>query len=81
VELTTRHKIYAGGAAAVVGLLLAIFVVIPFLLHIAAFLGVAVIAFIGGEVHGRVSARQKDAELEAPGRTTPALPGSDGLIR
>jgi hypothetical protein len=78
VEL--RHKIMAGGAAAVIAVVLVIFVVIPFLLHIATLLGVAVVAFIGGEIHGRMSAGKKDDELEAaPG--TPALPGSDGLIR
>jgi hypothetical protein len=70
----------AGGAAAVIAVLLVIFVVIPFLLHVATFLVVAVVAFIGGEIHGRISAGRKDDELEAaPG--TPALPGSDGLIR
>jgi hypothetical protein len=77
VEL--RHKIYAGGAAAVIGLLLVIFVVIPFVVHVATLLGVAIIAFIGGEVHGRMAARHKQDELDAP--TSPALPGGDGLIR
>jgi hypothetical protein len=78
VEL--RHKIMAGGAAAVIAVVLAIFVVIPFLLHIATLLGVAIVAFIGGEIHGRMSAGRKHDELEtAVG--TPALPGSDGLIR
>jgi hypothetical protein len=79
VEL--RHKIMAGGAAAVIGVLLVIFVVIPFLIHVATLLGVAVVAFIGGEVHGRMSAGRKRDELEAPKTTTPAITGGDGLIR
>ena len=69
----------AGGAAAAVALLLAIFVVIPFVVHLATLIGVALVAFIGGEVHGRISAGRKRDEIEAP--NTPALPGGDGLIR
>jgi hypothetical protein len=71
----------AGGAAALIGVLLVIFVVIPFVIHVATLLGVAVVAFIGGEVHGRLAAGKKRDELEAPTGTTPAIPGSDGLIR
>ena len=71
----------AGGAAAVIALLLVFFVVIPFVVHVATLLGVAIIAFIGGEVHGRLSAGKKHDELDAPTGTTPALPGSDALTR
>jgi hypothetical protein len=69
----------AGGAAGVIALLLVIFVVIPFVIHVATLIGVALVAFIAGEVHGRISAGRKKDEIEAP--STPALPGGDGLIR
>jgi hypothetical protein len=71
--METRHKLMAGGAAAVIALLLVFFVVIPFVLHVATLLAVAAVAFIAGEVHGRIAARKQPDELNAP--TTPALPG------
>jgi hypothetical protein len=70
----------AGGAAAVIAVLLVFFVVIPFLIHVATLIAVAVVAFIGGEIHGRMSAGKQQDELDAPAGSR-ALPGADGLIR
>jgi hypothetical protein len=71
----TRHKVLAGGAAGLTAIALVIFVVVPFVIHIATLLGVAAIAFIAGEVHGRLSVK-KQPELPAPPGQRP-LPGSE----